>query len=56
MTLIWSYLKKYPKWLVLDLIGALLFVLANLGLPTILARMIDEGINQAEVSRLYFWG
>ncbi|MFV8043959.1 ABC transporter ATP-binding protein [Streptococcus pluranimalium] len=56
MTLIWSYLKKYPKWLVLDVIGALLFVLANLGLPTILARMIDEGINQAEVSRLYFWG
>lgn len=56
MTLIWSYLKKYPKWLVLDLIGALLFVLANLGLPTILARMIDEGINQTEVSRLYFWG
>ncbi|MFV8210848.1 ABC transporter ATP-binding protein [Streptococcus pluranimalium] len=56
MTLIWSYLKKYPKWLVLDVIGALLFVLANLGLPTILARMIDEGINQTEVSRLYFWG
>lgn len=56
MTLIWSYLKKYPKWLVFDVIGALLFVLANLGLPTILARMIDEGINQAEVSRLYFWG
>ncbi len=56
MTLIWSYLKKYPKWLVLDVIGALLFVVANLGLPTILARMIDEGINQAEVSRLYFWG
>ncbi|MFU2203443.1 ABC transporter ATP-binding protein [Streptococcus hyovaginalis] len=56
MTLIWSYLKKSPKWLVLDVIGALLFVLANLGLPTILARMIDEGINQAEVSRLYFWG
>lgn len=56
MTLIWSYLKKYPKWLVLDVVGALLFVLANLGLPTILARMIDEGINQAEVSRLYFWG
>lgn len=56
MTLIWSYLKKYPKWLVLDVIGALLFVLANLGLPTILAQMIDEGINQAEVSRLYFWG
>ncbi|MFW5459865.1 ABC transporter ATP-binding protein [Streptococcus hyovaginalis] len=56
MTLIWSYLKKYPKWLVLDVIGALLFVLANLGLPTILAQMIDEGTNQAEVSRLYFWG
>ena len=26
------------------------------GLPTILARMIDEGINPRDVDRLYFWG
>jgi len=34
----------------------LLFVIVNLGLPTILARMIDEGINPRDVDRLYFWG
>ena len=44
MKLIWTYLKKYPKWLVLDVFGALAFVLVNLGLPTALARMIDQGI------------
>lgn len=56
MGLIWSYLKRYPKWLFLDIFGAFLFVVVNLGLPTILARMIDEGINTRNVDRLYFWG
>ena len=44
MKLIWTYLKRYPKWLVLDVIGALTFVVVNLGLPTALARMIDQGV------------
>ena len=44
MLYIWSYLKKYPKWLALNLFSAVLFVIVNLGLPTILARMIDEGL------------
>ena len=56
MLYIWSYLKKYPKWLALNLFSAVLFVIVNLGLPTILARMIDEGINLRDVDRLYFWG
>ncbi|MEQ9764350.1 ABC transporter ATP-binding protein [Streptococcus jiangjianxini] len=56
MALIWSYLKKYPKWLFLDIVGAFLFVVVNLGLPTILAKMIDEGINTRDVNQLYFWG
>lgn len=56
MLYIWSYLKKYPKWLALNLFSAVLFVIVNLGLPTILARMIDEGINPRDVDRLYFWG
>ena len=56
MLYIWSYLKKYPKWLALTLFSAVLFVIVNLGLPTILARMIDEGINPRDVDRLYFWG
>ena len=55
MLYIWSYLKRYPKWLVLDFFGAIFFVLVNLGLPTILARMIDQGINQGDKDKLYFW-
>ncbi|HEM3199203.1 TPA: ABC transporter ATP-binding protein [Streptococcus suis 14A] len=55
MNLIWTYLKKYPKWIALDLLGAFLFVVVNLGLPTFLARMIDQGITKNDVSRLYFW-
>ena len=55
MKYIWSYLRRYPKWLLLDFLGAIFFVIVNLGLPTVLARMIDEGINQGDTSRLYFW-
>ena len=53
MLYIWSYLKKYPKWLALNLFSAVLFVIVNLGLPTILARMIDEGINRGDADKLY---
>lgn len=55
MRLIWTYLKQYPKWIALDLLGAFLFVVVNLGLPTFLARMIDQGITKNDVSQLYFW-
>ena len=55
MLYIWSYLKKYPKWLFLDFLGAVFFVIVNLGLPTILARMIDEGVNKGNEHQLYVW-
>lgn len=55
MGLIWSYLSSKPKWLALDILGGLLFVLVNLGLPTILARMIDQGILQQDTKALYGW-
>ena len=55
MGYIWSYLKKYPKWLCLNLTAAIFFVVVNLGLPTVLARMIDEGINPRNIDRVYFW-
>lgn len=55
MLYIWSYLKRYPKWLLLDFLGAIFFVIVNLGLPTVLARMIDQGINQGDQDKLYFW-
>ena len=55
MGLIWSFLSSKPKWLALDILGGLLFVLVNLGLPTILARMIDHGIMQQDTEALYGW-
>ncbi|MHB9781587.1 ABC transporter ATP-binding protein [Streptococcus sp. 10F2] len=56
MLYIWNYLKKYPQLLALDIFAALLFVIVNLGLPTFLARMIDQGVVQGDESRIYFWG
>ena len=29
MLYVWSYLKKYPKWLALNLFSAVLFVIVN---------------------------
>ena len=55
MKLIWTYLKRYPKWLVLDVIGAFTFVVVNLGLPTALARMIDQGVTVGNRDKVYFW-
>lgn len=55
MKLIWTYLKRYPKWLVLDVIGALTVVVVNLGLPTALARMIDQGVTVGNKDKVYFW-
>ncbi|MFA9492577.1 ABC transporter ATP-binding protein [Streptococcus sp. E17BB] len=55
MAYIWSYLKHYPKWLLLNVVGVLLFIVVNLGLPTILARMIDDGLVQQNEAALYRW-
>lgn len=56
MQFIWQYLRKQPRLLVLDFIGAVFFVVVNLGLPTILARMVDEAIIPGDTQRLYYWG
>jgi ATP-binding cassette subfamily B multidrug efflux pump len=55
MNLIWSYLKSKHKWLLLDCFGGFLFVVVNLGMPFILAKMIDEGIIENNPERLTFW-
>lgn len=55
MRLIWYYLKKSPKLLGLNVLGGFLFIVVNLGLPTILARMIDEGVTQNNEQALYAW-
>nr|WP_192923791.1 multidrug efflux ABC transporter subunit EfrA [Enterococcus mundtii] len=40
----WHYTMRYKKYLVLNFICVFGFILIELGLPTILARMIDVGI------------
>jgi len=40
----WRYTMRYKKLLFLDFICVFGFILIELGLPTILARMIDVGI------------
>ncbi len=51
---IWSYVKRHKKFLLLNLLGALSFVLVNLGLPTILAQIINDVLVNQDVERLYF--
>lgn len=55
MRLIWSYLRRRPKWLLLDVMGGFAFMAAMLGMPTLLARMINEGIVPNNPERLQFW-
>ena len=40
----WHYTMRYKKYLLLNFICVFGFILIELGLPTILARMIDVGI------------
>jgi ATP-binding cassette subfamily B multidrug efflux pump len=42
--LMWHYTMRYKKYLILNFICVFGFILIELGLPTILARMIDVGI------------
>lgn len=46
MKLMWHYTMRYKKLLLADFICVFGFILIELGLPTILARMIDNGIQQ----------
>ncbi|MDQ2182208.1 multidrug efflux ABC transporter subunit EfrA [Enterococcus hirae] len=44
MKLMWHYTMRYKKYLLLNFICVFGFILIELGLPTILARMVDVGI------------
>ncbi|MGM0123523.1 ABC transporter ATP-binding protein/permease [Enterococcus sp. AZ194] len=46
MKLMWHYTMRYKKLLFLDFICVFGFILIELGLPTILAKMIDLGIGK----------
>lgn len=56
MKLIGSYLKNHPILLMMNILGGFFFMALNLGLPTILAWMIDRAIIPADYSLLYRYG
>lgn len=57
MKLILKYLLKYKKLLVLNVISVFGFALVELGLPTIIANMIDIGVATEDKGYLYMmWG
>ena len=50
MKLMLKYLKRYPKLILLNIIGIFSFVAVQLGIPTIMARMIDHGIVNSDLN------
>ncbi|WFA09279.1 ABC transporter ATP-binding protein [Tissierella sp. Yu-01] len=49
MKLILKYLKRYPKLILLNTFGIFSFVAVQLGIPTIMASMIDKGIGNSDI-------
>ncbi|EGO2712531.1 multidrug efflux ABC transporter subunit EfrA [Enterococcus faecalis] len=56
MKLMWRYTMRYKKLLFADFICVFGFILIELGLPTILARMIDKGIIPKDMDYVYQQG
>lgn len=48
MKLILKYLKKYKLMFLLNIISVFGFALVELGIPTVIAQMIDKGVNAAD--------
>ena len=53
MKLIIHYLKNYKKMFLLNVVSVLGFALVELGIPTIVAQMIDNGVNRGDPA--YIW-
>lgn len=53
MGLLLNYLGKYKKYVVLQIVGALCFAAAELGLPTVTAGIINEGILKDNKGYIY---
>lgn len=49
MKLMLKYLKRYPHLIVLNVFGIFSFVAVQLGIPTIMAWMIDNGIGNSDI-------
>lgn len=56
MKLILKYVKRYWPFVLLNLVGVLGFAAAELGLPTIMASIIDQGIARLDMDYVYRMG
>ena len=56
LKLILKYLKRYKKLFLINVISAFGFVLVELGIPTIIADMIDVGVQNADTNYLIQMG
>ena len=54
MLYVWKYVLRQKKLLLLTIFGAIFFVLVNLGLPTILAFIINDVIINQDTEFFYF--
>ncbi|MBG9988692.1 ABC transporter ATP-binding protein [Aerococcaceae bacterium DSM 111176] len=53
MKYIWKYLKNYPKQLTWIILATIVTSLAITGMPTMLARMIDEAIIPGDINKMW---
>ena len=56
MRLIFHYMNQYKKYLFLNLVGVCSFALVELGIPTILAQMINNGVMTGDRNYIYKMG
>lgn len=56
MKLILKYLKNYKLLFFFDIVSVFGFVLVELGIPTIVATMIDVGVANKDISFIYMMG
>ena len=56
MKLILKYLKNYKLLFFFNVISVFGFILVELGIPTIVATMIDVGVTNKDVSFIYMMG
>ncbi|MCI8540286.1 MAG: ABC transporter ATP-binding protein [Erysipelotrichaceae bacterium] len=56
MHLILTYLKRYKKLFVLNVASVFGFALVELGIPTIVAQMVDQGVAKQDEAYLYQMG
>ena len=53
MKLILKYLNRYKGLVLLNILGVLGFALVELGIPTIMATVIDKGIAYNDISYIH---